>query len=127
MWLASLLRYPKPGTPRSRRARGRRPVPSPTPRFVPRLEALEDRALPSTYTVLNLHDGGAGSLRQAVLDADAHPGHNTIGFAHGLHGTIALTSGELDITGDLTIHGPGVNRLTVSGNDASRVFEIAAG
>ena len=62
--------------------------------FVPRLEALEDRALPSTYTVLNLHDGGAGSLRQAVLDADAHPGHNTIRFAHGLHGTIGLTSGE---------------------------------
>jgi hypothetical protein len=61
--------------------------------FVPCLQALEDRALPSTFTVLNLLDSGPGSLRQAVLDADAQPGTNAIRFTHGLHGTIALTSG----------------------------------
>jgi hypothetical protein len=94
---------------------------------VPRLEALECRIVPSTFTVRNLLDAGTGSLRQAVLDANSQPGADTIRFTHGLHGTIALTGGELSITDDLTIDGPGANRLTVSGNDASRVFDISGG
>src|SRR5262249_32085045 len=75
--------------------------------LVPRLEALEDRTLPSPFTVLNLADSGPGSLRQAVLDANAHPGANVIRFADDLHGTITLTSGQLSITHDLTIRGAG--------------------
>src|SRR5258708_1818083 len=71
-------------------------------RFTPRLEALEDRALPSTFTVLNVADSGAGSLRQAILDANANAGADTINFAGQLHGTIGLTSGQLPaITDDL--------------------------
>jgi len=35
------------------------------------LESLEDRCLLSTFTVLNTTDGGAGSLRQAIVDANA--------------------------------------------------------
>ncbi len=34
-----------------------------------------------TYTVTNTSDSGAGSLRQAVLDANANPGTDTIAFA----------------------------------------------
>jgi hypothetical protein len=96
--------------------------------IVPRLEALEDRTLLSTvissvaYTVTNLHDNGNGSLRAAVASGDG-----TIVFAKGLHGTIVLTSGELLINNSVAINGPGANRLSVSGNNASRVFEIAAG
>jgi hypothetical protein len=77
--------------------------------------------------VLNLDDSGPGSLRQAVLDANAQPGADTIRFAHGLHGTITLTSGQLDITDGLTIDGPAAGRLAVSGNHASRVFEVGNG
>ena len=33
-----------------------------------RLQPLEDRVTPSTFTVLNSADNGPGSLRQAVLD-----------------------------------------------------------
>src|SRR5271166_6268322 len=66
-----------------------------------RFEPLEDRNLLSALTVLNLADSGAGSLRQAVLDANANPGADTIQFAKGLHGTIVLTSGQLTITDDL--------------------------
>ena len=72
-----------------------------------RLEHLEDRTLLSNFTVSNLADSGDGSLRAAVLAADADPG-STIDFAPGLHGTIALskTNGELDITSNMTINGP---------------------
>ena len=56
--------------------------------------------------MLNLADGGEGSLRQAVLDAKARAGADTIDFADGLHDTIALTSGQLSIIEDLTIDGP---------------------
>src|SRR5262249_20243649 len=34
---------------------------------------------------------------------------------------------QLSITDDLTIDGPGADRLAVSGNDASRVFRIGSG
>ena len=46
--------------------------------FLPRLEALEDRTTPSTLTVMNNADDGAGSLRRAIHDA--HSG-DTIDFA----------------------------------------------
>src|SRR5262249_30684308 len=92
-------------------------------RHRPCLEVLEDRCLPSTFTVLNLLDTGPGSLRAAVAAANTNPGADTINF--GTTATIALTSGELDITDSVTINGPGADALTVSGNHASRVFGIA--
>jgi predicted outer membrane repeat protein len=94
---------------------------------VPRLDVLEDRSLPSTFLVMNLADSGAGSLRQAVLDANAKPGPDVIRFARGLNGTIALTSGELDLEGSVAIDGPGADRLAVSGSGHSRVFSVGPG
>jgi hypothetical protein len=82
---------------------------------------LEGRCVPSTVT--NLNDAGAGSLRQAILDTSAG---GTVDFQPGLSGTITLTTGELAITKDLTIAGPGADVITVSGNHGSRVFEITA-
>ena len=87
--------------------------------------AWSRRSLLSTFTVTNLHDSGPGSLRAAVLAGDAHPGPDIIQFAPGLHGTILLTSGELAITDSLAINGPGALQITVSGNHASRVFDIS--
>jgi parallel beta-helix repeat protein len=52
-------------------------------RFRPMVELLEDRQLPSTFTVVNTSDSGAGSLRQAILDSNSNPstsGPNIIVF-----------------------------------------------
>lgn len=76
----------------------------------------------ASFTVTNLNDSGTGSLRQAILDANGTPGTDTITFS--VTGTITLTTGELLITDNLNILGPGANLLTISGNNASRVFHI---
>jgi uncharacterized repeat protein (TIGR01451 family) len=76
----------------------------------------------TTFTVTNLNDSGPGSLRQAVLDANATAGFDTITFQSGLAGTITLTSGEMVITDSVRIFGPHGGGITVSGNDASRIF-----
>ena len=81
----------------------------------------------ATITVTNTNDSGAGSLRQAILDAA--PG-STIDFDPTVFATpqtITLTSGQLVIDKNLAIQGPGASILSVSGNNASRVFSISSG
>jgi hypothetical protein len=77
------------------------------------------RVQADTLIVTNTNDSGAGSLRQAI--ADANDG-DTIAFA--VSGAIGLTSGELLVDKDLTISGPGAENLAVDGNTKSRVFHI---
>jgi len=91
------------------------------------VERLDERVVLSTFSVLNLADSGAGSLREAITAANTNPGADVVAFAPGLRGTVGLTSGELGITDNLWIDGPGAGRLTVSGNDTSRVFQIGSG
>jgi len=69
----------------------------------------------ATFTVENTNDSGPGSLRQAVLDANTNPGPDEIVFMDGLLGTIPSDvpfSGEMAITDDLTITGPGADVIT---------------
>src|SRR5262245_50821661 len=94
----------------------------------PRLEALEDRVVPAIFTVSNANDSGAGSLRAAITAANATTAADTIAFAPGLAGkTIALTSGEIAISKALSIAGLGASKLAISGNNASRLFNITDG
>lgn len=72
----------------------------------------------ATFAVTNLNDSGVGSLRQAILDANATLGADMIAFQAGLTGTIILTSGEIEITDALTLNSPGANVLAISGNRA---------
>jgi len=89
----------------------------------PRVELLEDRTVPSNYTVTNLlDDGSAGSLRQAILAANADPG-STITFTQA--GTIQLAS-QLSVTASRRITGLGVDQLTIRGlGNPYRIFDIA--
>src|SRR5262249_61896247 len=101
MWPISLLRCLKSDSSGTQRRRGRRLGRHPRQRFVPRLEALEDRTVPSTFTVGTLADSGPGSLRQAILDANGQAGADVIAFAPAARdGTIALTDGQLSLTDD---------------------------
>jgi hypothetical protein len=80
-------------------------------------------ALPRTITVSNAKDSGAGSLRQAILDANnIFPSQDIIVFSSLFNTpqTITLTTGPLTISDSVKIQGPGTSLLTISGNFASR-------
>ncbi|HKV09298.1 MAG TPA: IPTL-CTERM sorting domain-containing protein [Thermoanaerobaculia bacterium] len=81
----------------------------------------------AVFNVTNLNDNGAGSLRQAIEDANGAAGADTITFQTGLTGTITLTTGQLEITDSVDVQGPGAAALTVSGNKSSRVFYLYNG
>jgi hypothetical protein len=114
-------------TPQTSQGNVRRTSRANRTRFRPGLEPMEGRVVLSTFTVTNLNDRGAGSLRAEIAAANGHAGTDRIVFAPGLSGTIGLTSGELLIADNLTIAGPGASVLKVSGEARSRVFEVAAG
>lgn len=90
-------------------------------------------------TVGDVVDSGDGqtSLREALTYAATLTGAQTITFSSstangatnfhdGTARTITLVSGALFIGSNVAIHGPAGGRLTVSGNDVSRVFDIGS-
>ncbi len=90
--------------------------------------AVLDVSQDITRTVENTNDNGPGSLRAAVTSVNAGGG-GVINFAPAVSGTITLLSGELEINAarSVTILGPGSDRLNVSGNKTSRVFNVKSG
>lgn len=70
------------------------------------IEAMEERALLSSFTVANTADSGDGSLRQALLDANAQAGADTIEFSIGSgEQTIRPLSVLPEITDPVSIDG----------------------
>lgn len=69
------------------------------------------------------------SLRDAIEAANANAGADEIIFDGGLAlpGTITLNDGQMTITDDLTITGPGANILTIDAQDNSRIFLVDDG
>lgn len=78
----------------------------------------------ANFTVTTLADSGAGSLRDAVDQANRTVGADVVSFNAGLSGSIVLNSGAIDIFDALSINGPGAAQLSISGNHASRLFRI---
>jgi hypothetical protein len=96
----------------------------------PLVRALETRISPAVFTVTNTNDSGSGSLRQAIVAANASTGADTIVFEStyfNIPRTITLTSGNMLITETLTIQGPGAGLLTVSANNNGSVFHVDPG
>jgi parallel beta-helix repeat protein len=81
----------------------------------------------AVFNVTTLGDNGAGSLRQAIIDANGAAGADVITFQAALSGTITLTTGQLYITDSVDVQGPGAAVITVSGNNSSRVFYMYNG
>lgn len=81
-----------------------------------------------TYTVMNTNDAGIGSLRQAVLEANANSGADTILFDSAITGsTIVLTGDQLNVTDEMTVTGSSLNdsnSIILSGGGNSRIFSI---
>ena len=85
----------------------------------------------ATVTVTDLGDAGNGdctstcTLRDAIANAASG---DTIAFANTLTypATITLAGQQLLIYKDFTILGPGASLLSISGNQQSRIFEVAA-
>jgi len=92
-------------------------------RFVALGIAAACLALPltaATHNVTSTADTGPNTLRAAVLAAS---NGDTITFDASIAGqTIILTSGEIDISANISIGGG----VKISGNSASRIFKIAA-
>lgn len=70
------------------------------------LASLQIAATAATFTVVNTNDSGAGSLRQAILDANTTPGADDIVFNIPGAGVHTITPGSfLTITDQVTIDG----------------------
>lgn len=87
-----------------------------------------DPAAATAFTVSNISDSGAGSLRQAITDANgAGAGTHTITFDGGLAGgAITLASDLPAITNNVTVDGAAASGLVISGNETNRVFFVGA-
>jgi hypothetical protein len=89
------------------------------------------------FVVVNTNDAGQGSLRQAVLNANAIAGPDIVTFGGSVFtdatvpDEIALSSGQIALGSGTTIQGPGANVLTVRNTAApagsSRVFTTTLG
>ena len=91
--------------------------------------ASADVSAAAPFVVINTANAGVGSLRQALLDADATPGADVVGFAIPttdpgcVSGTCTIrlaTQLEISSADGVTVDGSG-SGIIVSGNDARLV------
>jgi len=82
------------------------------------------RVPPDPTHVITLNDHGSGSLSNAI--AVANPG-SMITFDPRLRGTIPLTRGDLDITKNLKILGPGAGMLSISSSKSNHIVHVLPG
>jgi CSLREA domain-containing protein len=101
-----------------------------------RLEPLEDRTVPSTFTVTTTLDdvtpaNGKLSLREAITAANGHAGADVIVLPVGVFkitqsgaGEDANATGDFDITSPVTIAGAGAAASIIDARQQDRVFDV---
>jgi surface protein len=75
-------------------------------------------------TVTNTNNSGAGSLRQAVIDAAAG---DEIRFSVATNGNNIVLSSSISFSKNLTITGNGIGNTVVDGGNIDRIFWITGG
>jgi hypothetical protein len=80
----------------------------------------------ATHVVSTNDDSGLGTLRQAIIDANADVTPPVIVDASTIGGTITLSTGEIAITNGMSVQGPGASIATIDANHASRIFNVYA-
>jgi predicted outer membrane repeat protein len=78
----------------------------------------------ANFQVTNNNDNGPGSLREAIIDANANPGMDLISMS--ANGTLQLLNPLPTITDPVTILGPLSGPFAIDGNHSFRVLDIAA-
>jgi parallel beta-helix repeat protein len=71
--------------------------------------------------VTTLVDGVPGSLRWAIENA---PAGSTITFNPDLHGILLLTRGDLELTKNLSLRGPGAGMLVISSGSLGNIVHV---
>ncbi len=116
LWLPRLKRQFRIRQNRKSRLRGKRNQRYGSPAAPPAIstvaETLEDRTLLTTFTVVNTDDSGAGSLRDAIEQANENEGADAIVFDAALAGQSFMFSEQLKIRDELSIVGLGADQLT---------------
>jgi parallel beta-helix repeat protein/predicted outer membrane repeat protein len=103
--------------------------------FRPRLESLEDRAVPATFNVTafgdNLTPGdGKRTLREAINMANSTAGTDTVVLPAGVfritidgRNEDANATGDFDITEDIVVRGAGAGLTVLNAQGKDRLFE----
>ncbi len=92
----------------------------------PGFQSAQAGVVITVNSVSDQPENGLTTLREAIETANQTSG-NTINFDQNLFSTpqtIVLEQGELLISADTTINGPGKDFLTIDGNENSRLFRI---
>ena len=85
------------------------------------LAALPTTLPAATLTVTNTASTGPGTLDEALLNAT---NGDSIAFSVPLPATIVVTNGPEFVEANITISGPGADKLIISGDGSNRIFFI---
>ncbi|TAK99139.1 MAG: hypothetical protein EPO08_17305 [Rhodospirillaceae bacterium] len=92
--------------------------------------SAEAKTAAHTITVTSFADSGAGSLRDAISQANATGGDWTISLKGGGPQQVYTVASQIDITdtsGTITLQQADLNFVAIDGGSATRIFHVANG